>query len=314
MNADANVEIVAVMGAGGTMGFGMARNLCRAGLEVRAWNRSREKAQPLEEHGVLIAGSPAEAANGADAMITMLSDADAVLSVAREALTGNEQQPRVWIQTSTIGERGTATCIELAEQRGIAFVDAPVLGTKQPAAEGKLIVMASGPERLRGTLEPVFDAIGQRTVWVGEAGAGSRLKLATNAWIVTVVEGGAELLALAGALELDPMCVLDVLSGGSLDLPYLQQKGRAMLAHDFEPSFTLRLAAKDAGLVVDAAASRGLDLPLLRSVRERFEQSVPDHGDQDMSAVYLTLDGERPRVKGDALPGESAAFSGPGGG
>lgn len=281
-------ETIAVLGAGGTMGLPMARNLARAGFAVTAWNRSREKAEPLAEDGVQIADSPHQAAQQATVLLTMLADSDAVLDSMSDALSAELPPDVVWVQASTIGERGTERCCELAEEHGVSFVDAPVLGTKQPAEEGKLVIMASGPEPLKERLQPIFDAIGPRTMWVGEAGAGTRLKLATNSWILAVVEGAAETLALAEGLGLDPQLVLDAVAGGSLDLPYLQTKGAAIMERNFEPSFRLRLAAKDASLVDEAARQHELDLPLLRTIRQRFAQGAEQHGDEDMSATYLT--------------------------
>jgi 3-hydroxyisobutyrate dehydrogenase len=280
-------QTIAVLGAGGTMGLPMAGNLARAGFAVRAWNRSRDKAEPLTGDGAEVFDSPAEAVRGAGVILTILADAEAVL----EAIAAVEDAPAdgtVWLQMSTIGEAGTERCAAVARDRGLSLIDAPVLGTKQPAAERKLVILASGPDEFRERLEPIFDALGQRTMWVGPAGAGTRLKLATNSWILAVVEGAAETLALAEGLDLDPQLVLDALAGGPLDLPYLQMKGKAMIERDFEPSFRLSLAAKDAGLVEDAARRRELDLPLVRTIRERLEQGTDAHGDEDMSATYLT--------------------------
>ncbi|HYZ81886.1 MAG TPA: NAD(P)-dependent oxidoreductase, partial [Solirubrobacteraceae bacterium] len=225
----ADKQTVAVLGAGSVMGFAMARNIARGGVEVRAWNRSREKAEPLTEDGAQVYGSPAEAAQGADIILTMVADADAVISCmdgADGALGADYADDAIWLQMSTIGIEGTERCAELARDTGVEFVDAPVLGTKQPAEEGKLIVLASGPDRVRDRVQPLFDLIGQRTMWVGGAGAGTRLKLATNSWVLTVVEGAAESLALAEGLGVDPQLVLEALSGGPLDLPYLQMKGK----------------------------------------------------------------------------------------
>ena len=290
MSAAAGVGPVAVLGAGGIMGLPIARNLARAGFEVRAWNRSPEKTKPLAADGVVLADTPAEAADGAGALLTMLADADAVLAAAdgEHGALSAPDVPRVWVQMSTIGEAGTDSCAELARQRGIEFVDAPVLGTKQPADEGKLVILASGPAGLREPLRPLFDAVGQRTLWVGEAGAGSRLKLVTNTWVLMVVEGAAEAVALAEGLGLDPALLFEAVRGGTLDLPYLQIKGKAMTERNFHPSFTLTMAAKDAGLVRDAAARHGLDLPVVDAVRQRLEQGIRDHGDKDFSATYLT--------------------------
>ena len=194
---------VAVLGAGGTMGFPMARNIARAGIKVRAWNRSRGKAEPLAGDGVTVADSPAGAADGAGVVLTMLPDADTVIGTmngdqgALQTMAGTG----IWLQMSTIGERGTRRCAQLAAERDIGFVDAPVLGTRQPAQERKLVVMASGPAALHDRVQPVFDAIGHKTMWVGQTGAGTRLKIVTNSWMLAVVEAGAEKIAIKVGLS-----------------------------------------------------------------------------------------------------------------
>lgn len=281
---------VALLGAGGTMGRGMARNLAAAGIAVRAWNRTRSKLDDLADVANLeIFGSAREAADGADVVITMVSDGDAVLA-AMEGEDGGlagAADGAVWLQASTIGIEATERCAALARQHGLLLVDAPVLGTKKPAEEGQLVILGSGPEQARERVEPVFAAIGKRTLWLGAAGAGSRLKVAVNAWIVTVVEGTAEMLALAEALGLDPAQTLEAVSGGPLDLPYMQMKAKAMLERDFTPSFSLSLAAKDAGLALAAAEQAGLELPMLAAIRERMAAAAEEHGDEDLAAVYL---------------------------
>lgn len=282
---------VAVVGAGGAMGMGIARNLLQAGVEVRAWNRSREKAEPLVKDGAQLFDSVGEALVDANVILTMLSDADAVLEIMegeQDLFLGGLREEAVWVQMSTIGERGTERCMALAREHGLEFIDAPVLGTKQPAEDGELVIMASGPAALHDRVQPVFDAIGQRTMWLGEAGEGTRLKLATNSWILAVVEGGAETFALAEGLGLDPQLVLEVIKGGPLDMPYLQMKGKAMIERNFDPSFRLALAAKDAGLVEDSAEEHNLDLPMLSAVRRRLDEGARAHGDEDMSSTFLT--------------------------
>lgn len=277
-------ETVAVLGAGGTMGKAMARNIARAGFAVRAWNRTPEKAQDLAGDGAVICATPAEAADGATVVVTMLSDAEAVLA----AVDGIAARGTVWLQMSTIGLDGMAACGELAERDGLVLVDAPVMGTKAPAEAGELVVLAGGPPGVRDRVQPLFDAVGRKTVWTGEAGTASRTKVVMNTWLVTVVEGAAETLALAEGLGVDPTQVLGLLAGGALDAPYLQAKGAAMIRRDFEPSFRLALAAKDARLAEDAAAAAGLDLPLIRTIRARMDEGAERHPDEDMSATFLT--------------------------
>jgi 3-hydroxyisobutyrate dehydrogenase len=159
------MQTIAVLGAGGTMGRPIASNLAEAGFQVRAWNRTRDRVEPLTAAGVLVADTPAEAAEGAELLITILSDADAVVSSVREELSSGV----TWLQMSTIGISGTERCAELAEEAGAKLVDAPVLGTKGPAEQGELVILASGPEDVRPALEPIFDVLGKRTMWLGEA-------------------------------------------------------------------------------------------------------------------------------------------------
>src|SRR3954452_2877539 len=289
---------VAFLGAGGTMGLGMSRNLQQADMTVRAWNRSRDKAEPLADDGITVVDSPTDAVDGADVILTMLSDGDAVLDVAQTAIPAAKADA-VWLQMSTIGHEATDRCIELAQQHDITFVDAPVLGTKKPAEEGKLVVIASGPDDAKQTVEPIFDAVGQRTMWVGEAGQASRLKVEINEWIVSTVEGAAETIALAEGMGLDPQLVLDAVGGGPLDMPYLQMKGGMMIKRTFETSFSLALAAKDARLAVDAATEADLDLPMLQSIADRLAAGSDEHGDEDLSATFLL---SAPRSATSATP------------
>jgi 3-hydroxyisobutyrate dehydrogenase len=269
---------VAMLGTG-IMGAPMARNLVAADHEVRAWNRSRAKAEGL---GAGVAGSPAEAAEGAEVVVTMLADGPVVESVMDGVSLSAEQ---VWWQASTVGIEATERLRGLAGDA--AFVDGPVLGTKQPAEKGELTVLASGAGRDR--LGPVFDAVAARVVDLGgEVGAGSRLKLVLNAWIVALVEGLAETVAFAEGIGVDPARFLEVIDGGPMGPPYAQLKGKAMIARSFDPSFTLALAAKDAALVADAAAAAGLDLPLPGLVRDQMRKAIEaGHGDEDMAATLL---------------------------
>ena len=277
-------DTIAVLGTG-IMGAGMARNLLAAGFPVRAWNRTAEKAAPLGEAGAVVAGSPAEAAEGAQIVLTMLSDADAVTEAVAGALDGAE----VWLQMSTVGIEGAERCAALAAERGVALVDAPVMGSRQPAADGTLVVLASGPDELRDRVDPLFDAVGARTIWVGEAGAAQRLKLVANTWVLALVEGLAETLVLAEGLGVPPQSFLELIAGGPLDSAYGQLKGKGMIERSFPPAFTLSLAAKDLRLIETAARRHDLDVPLIETIAARFAEGVAaGNGDLDMSATFLT--------------------------
>jgi 3-hydroxyisobutyrate dehydrogenase len=285
MTTDTTTPSVAVLGTG-TMGAPMARNIAAAGMPTAAWDRTPEKAAPLRQDGIDVHDDIAGAVAGRDIVITMLADADAVLSVAAQMLPAMDDRA-VWAQMSTIGLDGTERCEALGAERGVAFVDAPVLGTRQPAEQGTLLVLASGPGEALARCEPVFDAVGQRTMLLGDAGGGTRLKLAVNAWLLAVVEGLAESLALAEGLGLDPSLVLEAIKGGPLDMAYAHIKGAQIARREFPASFALKLAAKDARLVTEAAARHGLDLPLERAVAERMREAVDaGYGDEDMAAVW----------------------------
>jgi 3-hydroxyisobutyrate dehydrogenase len=279
-------QSVAVLGTG-IMGLPMARNLANAGLEVRAWNRTREKAEPLAEDGVSVASTVAEAVSGADAVLTMLADGGAVKQVAEEAL--GEAADALWLQTSTVGLAATRELAELAERSGTPFVDCPVLGTKAPAEQAELVVLASGPEDVHDAADPVFDAIGKKTLWLGEAGAGTRMKLVLNSWLLALTAALGESIALAQALGADPATFLEILDGAPMGSPYAQLKGKAILGDQLdEASFPLELAAKDAQLVLDAASDEaGAEPELASAVSALFAKAIEQgYGDQDMAAVY----------------------------
>lgn len=269
------------------MGLPMARNLAKAGYEVRAWNRTIERARALEDEGARVAQEPGEAAEGCEVLVTMLSDTVAVLDSAGGALPSLKTDA-TWVQMSTIGLEGAMLCEKAANEAGVRFVDAPVLGTREPAESGELVVLASGPSEARAQLQPVFDALGKRTLWLGEAGQGTRAKVVINSWIVGVVAVLAETVTLAQALDIDPQVFLDAIEGGPLDLPYARTKGEAMMKKAFDdPAFRLSLSRKDTELVLDAAGQGRLDLPVMEAVRERLRRAEEGgHGDEDMAATY----------------------------
>jgi 3-hydroxyisobutyrate dehydrogenase len=284
----ANDNVIAVLGTG-IMGASMARNLLSAGMEVRVWNRSREKAEPLTDDGATVADSPTEAAEGAGFVLTMLADADAVAEAAGGENGALSALPEdgVWLQTSTVGLKGQEKLAGIADEHGVYYVDAPVLGTKEPAEQGQLIVLASGPEEVRERCQPVFDAVGSKSLWLGSAGAGSDLKLVTNNWIVGLLCALAETISFAEALGVDPNRFLEVIEGGPLGVPYAQMKGQMMIEEEFPTSFSANLARKDANLVLQAAEANGLRLPLTEAAAEHFDEAInAGHGEEDMAAIY----------------------------
>jgi 3-hydroxyisobutyrate dehydrogenase len=280
---------VAVLGTG-TMGAPMAVNIAAGGQTVRAWNRTAEKAQGLD--GVEAFESVAEAVDGADLVVTILSDGEAVESVAQEALPAMGDDA-VWIQMSTVGIDATERLAKLASERGVAFVDAPVIGTKQPAEQGKLTVLASGPDAARERAKPVFDAVAASVVELGEAGEGNRLKVVVNSWLATLVAGLAEAVAFSEAIGVDPKLFLDTIDGGPTGPAYAQLKGKAMVEREFPTAFALSLTRKDVGLVLEAAERYGFDAKLARTIAELMDRAIErGHGDEDMAAVIHSYDEE----------------------
>ncbi|HWC82094.1 MAG TPA: NAD(P)-dependent oxidoreductase [Pseudonocardiaceae bacterium] len=280
---------VAVLGTG-LMGAGMARSLARAGLAVRAWNRSADKARPLATDGVSVHEDVTEAVSGADVVLTMLFDADSVAGVMKQVIPALGKET-VWAQTSTVGLDGTEELAALADKHSVSFVDSPVLGTRQPAEDGKLIVLAGGPSALRDKVSPVFDAIGARTVWVGERpGDGHRLKLVANSWVLSLTTSVAQAVAFARDLGVQPQQFLDVIAGGPLDSAYAQLKAKSMIDGEFPPAFGLSGAVKDSGLILDAMREAGTDSRVIAAVLAEFQDAErAGHGAEDMAAVLFAF-------------------------
>ncbi|MGY1692373.1 NAD(P)-dependent oxidoreductase [Geodermatophilus sp. SYSU D01105] len=280
--------VVAVLGTG-TMGAGMVRSLVRAGIPVRMWNRDGSKARALAGPGAEALGSPAEAADGADVVLTMLFDAGAAVDAVRRAAPA---AGTLWLQCSTVGIEDVDRLQAVARELGVVLVDCPVQGTRKPAEEGALVLLASGPDDARDRLAPVFEALGRRTLWVGEAGAGTRLKLTCNAWVLTLVAGVAQSVALAQGLGLDPRDFFRVLEGGHLDAPFARVKGAAMIERDYAVSFALPGATKDARLIRSALGTAGVSDRLAAAVLASLETAadrVDDPGSVDMAALIEGL-------------------------
>lgn len=282
--------IVAVLGLG-IMGRAMARRLLDAGYPVRVWNRSPDKTRALVEAGAKGADDPAEAAVEADVVLTMLSDGDAVQTVMSEARGALKEMKggAIWAQMSTVGDEWADRFGEMVKGMApkVRYVDAPVLGTKQPAEQGKLTIVASGPDDARAVMDPIFDVLGQRTLWVGEAGMGNRVKIVVNSWLVGLVGALAETLRVSRAVGVDPEVFLDAIHGGPIDAPFAQLKGKLMLSEDFEAAFPLKHALKDARLALDAASRGGVHAAVAEAVATLFQKAQDaGHGDEDLSAVY----------------------------
>ncbi len=277
---------VAVLGTG-TLGAPVARRLAEAGFTVRAWNRTPARAQPLAAHGVEVCASAAAAADGADALITLLSDGRAVAEVCAAGVLASAPRGALWLQMSTVGVRDCERLRELAERHDVVYCDCPVLGTREPAERGELVALASGPRAAEEPLRQLLRPLARTVLWLGEAGAGSRMKVAVNGWLLGLVANLAETIALARALDLDAQVLVELLARSPAGSPYAGIKGPAMFAREYPPSFSLALAAKDARLVREARDLVALRGELAESVRALYERALERGlGDLDFAAVY----------------------------
>ena len=281
---------VAVIGAG-IMGSAMARNLAAAGLTTRVWDRAASATGPLADAGAVVAASARDAVRDAGVVITMLPTADAVESVIFDGqVAGAFADGCVWAQMGTIGVEATLRIRDrLAAQRpGVMFVDAPVSGSKGQAEQGQLLILASGPAAAADVVRPVFDVIGRKTVWLGEAGRGSQVKLVVNAYLSILIEGVAETMELADRLGIGHQQLAEVIEGGPLDAPLADAKFHKMDRGDFAAEFPLEWALKDVDLVIDAAG--GQALPLLAALSGQWHAAVAaGYGRYDISAARLAL-------------------------
>ena len=238
-------------------------------------------------------GVAGEAARGATVVITMLPTAEVVSSVIfGGGVAGAFAEGAVWAQMGTIGLAATIEAAgRLGQLRpGVLFVDAPVSGSKGPAETGQLLILASGPAAAEQVVRPAFSAIGRKTVWLGEAGQGSRMKLVVNAYMSILIEGVAEALELAGRLGIDAAKLAEAIEGGPLDAPIAEAKLHKMERGDFAPEFPLEWALKDVDLAIGAAD--GATLPLLAALSRQWRAAVDaGHGREDISAARLALGG-----------------------
>jgi len=276
---------VTVLGTG-AMGAGVAASLLREGHDVTVWNRTRDRAEPLAEHGATVAGDAAQAVEHAEVVLLTLFDTDAVVDVLEQA-AGDAPEDAVWVQSSTVGVAGTETVVQLAEKYGITLVEAMMLGTKAPAEQGKLTMLVAGPDAPVATIEPVLDAIGAKTVRAGDnVGQGTALKLAANAWIASITAATGQSLAIARALGLDPQLFLDAIDGSASDSAYAHAKGAAMIAGEFPAQFALDGLRKDIGLITEAARDADVTTTVLEALgRVYADASAAGHGSDDIAAV-----------------------------
>jgi len=269
----------------GLMGSAMGRRLLARGLKVVAWDREPAHVGALADRGAEAARSPAEVVAGADVVITMLPTADVVLGVI-EPLVDQWPATTIWLQMSSVGAAEADRLVQLATAHGVTLVDAPVSGSTHPAEEGRLTILASGPDWVRPAVAPVVDALAAKVQWVGEAGTGSRLKLAANHWMIASVAALAETMHLCEAMGLDQGQLVTLLHEGPLGSAYGLEKLGEMRRHEYPAGFPVRLALKDLQLVQEVAQSQNARMPVLDAVLELFSAASGEHAEEDVAAVY----------------------------
>ncbi len=281
---------VALLGIG-LMGRPMAENLIAAGFELRVWNRTRAKAEPLAALGATVCDSPGAAADGAEAVVTMLESGPVVTEVlfASDLLARAAPGSLVIDMSSIPPSLARDHAARLAE-RGLAHLDAPVSGGTAGAAAGSLAIMAGGAAADFARAAPLFAPLGRAT-HVGPSGAGQMTKLANQAIVGITIAAVSEGLLLASAGGADPAAVREAIAGGFCDSRILELHGQRMIARDWVPGGKSRIHLKDMDTVLATAAELELDLPLTKAVREEFAALVAaGKGEADHAALLLWLE------------------------
>jgi 3-hydroxyisobutyrate dehydrogenase len=284
-------EPVAVLGIG-AMGHGMAASALRAGIPTIVWDRRAEVTRDLAGLGAQVAATAADAARQAAIVVTMVTDADAVTSIASDqGMLAALAPGAIWAQMSTIGVAGVDSVAAMAqrERPDVMLLDAPVSGSKDPAERGQLTIFASGPAEARPRVAALFGVLGQRTIWVGEAGAGTRLKLVNNTWLAFATEAVAASVALARRLGLETATVTDALGGGPLVSPWQEAKLRRVADGEYSAQFALSLALKDVRLALQAAGDDRF--AVLACLADEWQRAVDQGlGGEDLTVVARVIE------------------------
>lgn len=279
---------IAFLGTG-LMGAPMCRNLAASGIRVRAWNRSRAKAEAIG-HGVEVANSATEAATGATACIVMLSDGPTCRKLLLEDGVATHLSPgALLIVMSSIGYSEALELADEARSLGLRWLDAPVSGGTPGAEAGNLSIMAGGNEADVTAALPVLQPMG-RVVHIGPAGTGALTKLINQITVASTIATVAEAILLAEAGGADPGRVRDALMGGFAASRILDLHGQRMIARDFKPGGPARYQLKDTTAARAVAQSLGLDLPMLNLADQLFADLIAHGGgDLDHSALLIEL-------------------------
>lgn len=280
---------VAVLGLG-AMGHAFAANLLKKGFTVYGWNRTPGRGDDLVAQGLRQCNEASQAVSDAQVIIAMLTDGDATLDVIR-SIAPACPQGATFCQMGTIGIQETHDAIALLQtlRPDMLYLDAPVSGTKAPAENAQILVMASGDAQRADAAQQVFDAISRGTQWYGEAGNSQKMKLVINAWLIAMMQGVAESMQLAKQFGFTPAQLWETLDGGPLAAPYVKGKLEMIRQDDYTPQMQLQHALKDARLAL-ANAPEGT-MPMMNDIVKLWGTAAEGGlAEQDLAAVYAWLD------------------------
>ena len=276
----------------GIMGAGMARSLIRHGYRVRLYNRTRHKAEKVAEAGGEVASCPAEAADGADVVITMLADPAAVFETMQgeQGVLSSIKPGKVVIDCSTVSPPSTLRLQQLLRDRGAEMLDAPVFGSKNEAEKGELGFLVGGDEQVIARVQGVFDCMG-RARHVGGNGMGASAKLVLNLIMAGTLQVFHEGMVLASKAGLDPSAMLELILASRARSGIIEMKAPQVLNRDFTPFFPLQLMAKDMRLVHESAEALGIQLPVAETLKGVFAQCLKAGlGGEDFCAAIKMLE------------------------
>ena len=286
------IKAISYLGLG-TMGSGMASNLLKAGYQLTVWNRSAEKCKPFARKGARVAKSPADAARDVDLVIYMLSNDQAVEEVVfgAKGILGGIKEGQIAMDMSTVLPAMSLREQEAYAKRGVDFLDAPVFGSKQEAADAKLWIMAAGNKAIFEKVKPVLEHLGQTIHYFGKNGNAAAMKLVGNLIVALELEALSEGLVLARKAGLDLNTVMEVVKVADFRSPLLVSNGQNILKRDFSTSFALKLMLKDAGLIEKFAESLESPIPASRLVEKNLESAVAlGFGTENASALIKALE------------------------
>jgi len=288
------IKTISYLGLG-TMGSGMASNLLKAGYELTVWNRSAEKCEPFARKGARVADTPADTTRDVDLVMYMLSNDQAVEEVVfgAKGILAVISEGRIAVDMSTVLPATSLREEEGYAKRGVDFLDAPVFGSKQEAADAKLWILAAGNRAIFEKVKPVLQHLGQTVHYFGKNGNAAAMKLVGNLIVALEMEALAEGLVLAQKAGLDLNTVMEIVKVADFRSPLLVSNGQNILKRNFSTSFALMLMLKDAGLIEKFATSLESPIPALRIVEKNLASAVAlGFGTENASAVIKALEKE----------------------